>query len=235
MMHKIISSVTSFLCRNTCIFCNDLTRRNLDLCHACESDFPFLSLTNHCVRCARLLPDGQEICGSCISSFLPEIKTIALFNYDTPISQLIINLKFRNNLVNAKILGTLFSEQLDQRYQNKIKPEVIIPVPLHPVRLRERGYNQALELAKPIAKKLNISINKFGVKRLKNTAAQTQLSALARKKNVKRAFGVVGDFNYNYVAIVDDVVTSGSTVFELSKTLYKAGVTKIDIWCCAKS
>ena len=221
-----------FLCKHTCIFCDSLSHRKLDLCLACERDLPVLQ--NYCKRCAETLPEGQKICGSCLSDLSMQIETTALFNYSSPIDQLIINLKFRNNLIGARILGELLGNHLYDQYQNKIKPEVIIPVPLHSIRLRERGYNQALELSRPISKKLNIPIDKFSIKRVKNTAAQAVLSAKERQQNIKQAFGIDENFKYDYVAIIDDVVTTGNTVNELCKVLCSAGVSRIDIWCCAK-
>ena len=222
-----------FLCKHTCIFCDSLSHRKLDLCLACERDLPVLQ--NYCKRCAETLPEGQKICGSCLSDLSMQIETTALFNYSSPIDQLIINLKFRNNLIGARILGELLANHLHDQYQNKSKPEIIIPVPLYSARLRERGYNQALELSRPISKKLNIPIDKFSVKRVKNTAAQVTLSAKERQQNIKQAFSVDKKFKYNYAAIIDDVITTGNTVNELCKVLYGAGVSRIDIWCCAKS
>ncbi|MBU0744725.1 MAG: ComF family protein [Gammaproteobacteria bacterium] len=223
----------SLLCRPTCVFCDSITYRKLDLCMVCEGELPFLK--NYCQRCASPLPQGQDICGACLGNSLPAIKTTVLFHYEPPIDKLIMNLKFHNNLIGAKILGELLGDHLYNQYQAEAKPEVIIPMPLHFARLRERGYNQSLEISQPIAKRLKIPIDIFKIKRLKNTVPQSRLNAKERIKNVKHAFHVVGDFNYRHVAIVDDVITTGNTVFELSKLLYAVGATKIEIWCLAKS
>lgn len=223
----------SFLCKHTCVFCDASTNRKLDLCCACEHDLPFLQ--NSCVRCARPLPVGKKICGSCLNSSPCNINTTALFQYQSPIDQLILNLKFRDNLVSAKVLGELLGDHLSNQYLDEIRPEIIIPMPLHPMRLRERGYNQALELARPIARKLNIPIDKFSVQRIKNTTAQAKLSAKEREQNVKRAFEVTGSFKAKHVAVIDDVITTGNTVAELCNALHRSGVNKIDVWCCAKA
>lgn len=222
----------NLLSKPTCIFCDALSRRGIDLCADCESDLPVLK--NHCKRCARLLPVGQDVCGSCLEKSSLILKTIVLFSYEPPIDRLITNLKFNNNLIGAKILGELLARHLVWQYKNKAKPEIIIPVPLHPCRLRERGYNQALELVKPAAKILDIPVDKYRVRRVKNTKAQTILSAKERQSNIKRAFWVSPEFQYQYVAVVDDVITTGSTVTELSKTLADGGVKQVDIWCLAK-
>lgn len=222
----------SFFCEHRCIFCDTLSYRKVDLCFACERDLPVLK--NHCTRCAEALPEGQDMCGSCLGGSSLIVKTTALFYYQSPIDQLITNLKFGNNLIGAKILGELLADRLVEQYKNKNRPEIIIPVPLHPSRLRERGYNQALELSRPIAKKLQIPIDKFHVKRVKNTKPQAKLTAKERKQNIKRAFWVSPDFHYQYVAVIDDVITTGNTITELCDSLRNAGVLRVDVWCSAK-
>lgn len=219
-------------CKHICIFCDTLSKRKIDLCIACEDNLPVLK--NYCTRCAEPLPEGQDICGSCLDNSSLIIKTTALFCYQSPIDQLITNLKFGNNLIGAKILGELLARCLFEQYKDKTKPEIIVPVPLHPDRLRERGYNQALELVKPAAEKLQIPIDKFRVKRVKNTLAQAMLSAKERKQNIKEAFFVSPEFQYQYVAVMDDVITTGNTITELCKSLGGCGVKQIDIWCLAK-
>jgi ComF family protein len=223
-----------FFCKHTCIFCDTLSYRKIDLCAACESDLPTLKI--YCAKCAKPLPAGQDVCGACLAnSLLSAVNVTALFYYQSPVDQLIANLKFGNNLIGAKILGELLANHLYKKYQNRAKPEIIIPVPLHSSRLRERGYNQALELARPVAEKLQIPIDKFCVRRVKNTQPQARLIAKERQQNIKKAFGVIPDLNYHHVAVVDDVVTTGNTITELCKLLFGVGVKKIDVWCCAKS
>jgi ComF family protein len=146
---------------------------------------------------------------------------------------LITQLKFSNKLIYAKILAELFINHLS--YLNEPLPQCIIPVPLHRSRLRERGFNQALELAKPIAKRLAIPLDFKSCTRVIATKAQSQILASERKKNIKNAFVIKQNFQYQHVAIVDDVMTTGSTVAELSKTLRKHGVKQIDIWCMART
>lgn len=120
-------------------------------------------------------------------------------------------------------------------------PQIIIPIPLHPRRLRQRGFNQALEIAKPIAKKFHVPLDTAHCQRVRYTEAQTQIPAEHRGSNVKNAFVVDKKFfcgensNISHVAIMDDVVTTGHTVNELSRALRKAGVKTIDVWCCART
>jgi ComF family protein len=232
-MLKIQQSVINFIFPSTCIFCNAPSKRKLDLCVACENELSVLK--NYCTCCAQPLPEGQTTCGNCLNNRLTFIRTFVLFHYQMPVDQLILGLKFNNRLVNAKILGELLADYLCDQYQTQNKPEIIIPVPLHASRLYERGYNQALELARPIARKLKIRIDKSNVERTKNTLAQALLPAKKRQQNIKHAFGVTKAKHYKHVAVIDDVITTGNTVMELCEMLHRAGVEKIDVWCCAKA
>lgn len=114
-------------------------------------------------------------------------------------------------------------------------PECIIPVPLHRRRLRQRGFNQALEIAKPLAKKLQLPVDFKTCIRTKHTRPQSELSAKKRQQNIKNAFTLKKPITAKHVAIVDDVMTTGNTVTELSALLRNNGVTTIEIWCCARA
>ena len=128
-------------------------------------------------------------------------------------------------------------EHLKKHYQNKqnLLPDFIIPVPLHPTRQKERGFNQAVEIAKPIAKKLQIPLKKFLVRRVIATKAQTTLNANKRAENVKNAFICSLDLTDKNVAIFDDVVTTGNTIFTLAKCLQAKNAKSISLWCCARN
>jgi ComF family protein len=205
-----------------------------DLCQNCKQELPILE--NYCNNCAELLPKNQTICGKCLNKLKNNLNILIPFHYITPIDKLIMGLKFNNQLKNANILGSLLAEYLCNHYQNSPKPEIIIPVPLHVNRLKERGYNQALELSYKIKKIMNIPIDKTSVIRIKNTSAQALLKIQERTQNVKKAFAISRPINYRYAAIVDDVTTTGSTIYELCKTLYNhSNIQKIDVWCIAKS
>jgi ComF family protein len=190
----------------TCILCGLPSHRKQDLCKACEADLPWQNN-----------------------------NTTVIFHYQEPIDRLITGLKFANKLIYAKILGELMATKLKKHYQNKKLPELIIPIPLHKQRLRERGYNQALELARPIAKQLKIPLDFNSCIRTKNTAAQTLIPAKQRAQNLKNAFIINKKISAKYIAIIDDVTTTGNTINELSRILYQANINKVDIWCCAKT
>lgn len=219
-----------------CILCRGSAQPGLDICAACEKDLPYAK--HLCERCGAFLENVAArkalYCGACLNKKLPFEKVLAIFYYQQPISRLLPALKFRNRLVYAKLLGSLMGDALKKHYENEPWPGLIIPVPLHLKRLRERGFNQALELAKPIAANLKIPLDRSSCLRIKHTVAQTSLHIAARRKNLTNAFNCKKRFTQKHVAIIDDVLTTGSTVRTFSKTLRKFGVEKIDVWCCAK-
>ena len=115
------------------------------------------------------------------------------------------------------------------------RPDVLIPVPLHPKRLRYRGYNQSLELAKCLTRQTGILFNHTACQRIKNTRPQVGLSAFDRQTNIKDAFTVRRlKPHWQHIAIIDDVMTTGGTVKELTNQLINAGVQRVDVWCCAR-
>jgi ComF family protein len=114
-------------------------------------------------------------------------------------------------------------------------PDVIMPVPLHPSRLRERGFNQALELAKPIGREFDIPIDTKSCKRIKATATQSTLDKKIRIKNMRGAFEIVQPLDCKHLVLIDDVVTTGTTVNELAKILKANGVQRVDVWALART
>tara|TARA_R110000868_G_scaffold8205_9_gene42826 strand:+ start:3885 stop:4490 length:606 start_codon:yes stop_codon:yes gene_type:complete len=191
-------------------------------------DLPWLE--EACSRCALPLETPHNtVCGSCQQYPPPFDMTHTLFHYHDPINQLVSDFKFQKKLVNGKLFSDLLGLKLASHYKTE-KPDVIIPIPLHKTRLRERGFNQALELAKPIAKQLAIPLDYKSCVRVKATERQSDIPAKQRKGNVRNAFEVKDGFMPQYVAVVDDVITTGSTVKEFCKTLKQAGVERIDVW-----
>ena len=174
---------------------------------------------------------AQPHCSACIQRPPPYDRLFALCYYQAPIIRLITGLKFHRQLGYAQLLGELLAESL----RVESLPEVLIPVPLHPERLRERGYNQALELARPIAKRFKIPLDIYSCKRIRSTAHQMHVPAAERHKNVQHAFAINSAFRAKHVALIDDVVTTGHTIAELSRVLRQQGVQQIDVICCART
>ncbi|HJW80866.1 MAG TPA: ComF family protein, partial [Acidiferrobacterales bacterium] len=189
-------------------------------------------------------PDTRGECGACQKQPPAFARTVALYRYAPPVDHFIRALKFHQQLGLARLLG----EQLAQRLVTETaRPDVIMPVPLHSARLRERGYNQALEIARPVARTLNIPLDFRSLLRVRATAPQTGMTVAARRKNLRGAFalrddpgGVVAAMDFDAVrnrrvALVDDVMTTGSTVQAAAQCLLAAGAEKIDIWVVARA
>jgi ComF family protein len=115
------------------------------------------------------------------------------------------------------------------------KPDCIIPVPLHSRRLRERGYNQALEIARPLAKHLNIPIDVTSFRRIKATVPQAMLSYDDRANNIRGAFAINKAISYKHIVVIDDVITTGATITEFCKTLLQSGDVTIEVWALARA
>lgn len=234
-LSHLFSEIKFLLMPSFCSLCANLTTNTLDLCSSCEIKLPWI--TNACSRCSTPLFHKNQnsiICGACINQPPSYNICIVPWKYQSPLENLLMGMKFFGKLSYAYLLGSLLARVLQTHYQNKQLPECIIPVPLHRYRIRERGYNQALELARPIAKTLHLPIDVKNCNRILATAAQTSLQKKQRITNVKNAFAIK-PINYNHVAVIDDVITTGSTVHELCLALRKQGVSRIDVWCCART
>lgn len=229
-MMKIQHSILQTLCPIRCILCDLLSDNGNQICAACHTTLPLYHAG--CYQCGLPINSGAH-CGSCIANPPTFDRTIALFAYQSPITELMTRYKFQGHLSTAKLFA---NEWINYLLIKKITlPELIIPVPLHYLRLKERGFNQALEIAKPISHYFKIPIDTRSCIRLKNTEAQSHLSAEKRKVNVKNAFALSQALTAKHIAILDDVMTTGSTVREISMLLKKVGVEQIDIYCCTRA
>ena len=225
--------LSSYIFPPCCILCGDRGIENIDLCLACYQELP----RHHprCYRCGDSFESSDNLpalCLNCLTSPPAFDETFAPFVHHATIRYLIINLKFNKHYPTARLLGYLMAEHFQKTAE---KPECIIPVPLHKKRYRERGYNQSIELARIIAKHLKIPMDSQSCYRSKDTLHQVGLNAEQRRENIKAAFGVKPSFNASHVALVDDVMTTGSTLNELAFELKKAGCQRIQLWVCAKA
>lgn len=217
-----------------CLLCGVKTYRRLDLCHYCESDLPWLK--HSCIRCALPLPQHQSICGKCQTNSPAWNRLFCPFTYAPPVDYLIHQLKYRHNLVAGQVMGSLLAMHIKlQSGSNAPLPQFIVPVPLHRNRLKERGYNQAVELANVISDLLQIPVDTRVCRRIKDTPAQQFLSRSERKTNIKGAFSLEKSVSGCHVALVDDVMTTGSTVTEICQLLLEAGTQTIDVFSVART
>ncbi len=223
-------SVQSFLYPATCLLCGTPGADGLDLCPACRRALPWNGCA--CRRCAAPLP-VPGVCGECLHHPPPFDAAFAPLLYRTPVDWLLQGFKFNGRLAPGRLCGTLFAEALAGR--DGPLPQLVIPVPLHPRRLAGRGYNQALELVRPAARQLALPLAPELVRRLRATATQSLLDAAQRHRNVRGAFALTGPLPAEHVAIVDDVVATGSTVGELARVLRRGGARRIEVWAVARA
>ena len=234
LVNNWLDFIHSRLFPSSCILCGAAGDKGMDLCPACQADLSRISPA--CQRCGMPLTGDEtgkpSICGECLQTPPPFQYTLSPYYYQPPLVQLITQFKFDHRLLMARIFAGLLAKHLSPE---RHKAECIIPVPLHPHRLRERGYNQSLEIARLLGRQVGIAVDYQLCQRTRYTAPQTGLAAKERKSNVKNAFGLNGPCTYKHVVIVDDVITTGHTVTELAKLLRNNGVDEIEVWSLARA
>ena len=233
MVHNWLNIIQDYLLPPTCLLCGNKGFKSHDLCDICYQRL--LRNKRSCYRCAEIFESNvstPSLCGHCISTPPAFDETYAPFVYQAEMRHLVTQLKFGGHTKNARLLGLLLAEHLKQTAQ---LPELIIPVPLHKLRYRERGFNQALEIARTVAKELNIPLDITSCQRTHDTPHQIGLTAIQRRKNLEKAFTLIKPIKTQHVAILDDVMTTGSTVHEIASLLKKAGVERVDVWVCARA
>lgn len=216
-----------------CLLCGERGAAGRDLCSGCRASF----IRNECCcpRCALPLQAPAPLCGACLRREPPFAAAWVPFLYSHPLDLLETRFKFGRDLAAGRILVQMMVEQAHSDTTLQM-PQLMLCVPLHPQRLRERGYNQALELARPLARALQIPIDAHALLRQRPTSAQTALDAKARRRNLRGAFSVRAEHGLPaHVAIVDDVMTTGSTLRECARVLRRGGVERVDVWALARA
>lgn len=232
-VYKRIISIQSCLFPCFCVLCGDRSPRRDPFCPACRQGLPRLDTA--CARCAAPLPPEAPLagtCGHCQRESPAYDRIVAAFRYAPPLDRLIQGGKYHGRLDWLDVLGRELAGRLVDRAS---EIDALVPVPLHRTRLRERGYNQSLELARALARRLRLPIVTSGVRRARATLPQTGLSRELRRKNVRHAFSLECRFDERRVAIVDDVMTSGATIESLAQALRQAGAKQVEAWVLARA
>jgi ComF family protein len=204
------------------------------VCLPCRDHF-CLPVTNRCTRCANPLPGGGT-CGPCESYPPAYDATIAAADYAPPLDHLVLQLKFSARLP----LAPWFAERLRDATLAKPSlplPDLLCPVPLGPSRLVERGFNQALEIARPLAGMLGVALYPRLALRQLDTRAQSRVFPHDRAENIRGAFAIddPGLVDGRHVGIVDDVMTSGHTLEELAATFKRFGAARVTNFVFART
>lgn len=218
-----------------CILCGGGGQRPvLDLCSACAAELP--RNVEACARCAAPLAPGTlpgSICGACLRRPARFDSVVAPFRYAWPLDHLVRDLKYRGRLAIGRVLGTLLADHV--RTHSVPLPSLIVPVPLYASRHRERGFNQSSEIARHVATQLGLALDERSCLRVRPTEDQTLLPARDRRRNVRRAFALAQRVHCAHLAILDDVLTTGSTANELARVLKRGGVQRVSVWVVARS
>ena len=214
--------LASLLFGGTCFVCRGAARATL--CERCDADLPRLA-GPLCPRCALESPSGA-VCGRCLAQPPHYDATVAALGYAFPADALVHALKFRGELALAPFLGKLVLEKISAE-----SIDCIVPVPLSGARLRERGYNQAVEVARCLGGRLELD----ACVRERDAPPQAGLDREARRRNVRGAFRCQRSFERERVAVVDDVMTTGATLDELARTLKAAGAASVVNWVVCRT
>lgn len=214
-----------------CFLCGDYADRGRLLCNPCRRDIA--TIHQSCPRCGREVSHNGLVCPSCSTRPPRYDRLIAPFHYVYPASLMIKLLKYKNKIEMSGELGHALASAVEARLRPL--PEAIVPVPLHPLRTVTRGYNQALEIARVVAAQLKLPVEIGLVRRARHTLPQFNLGPAERSRNISGAFRINSVPEYHSVAIVDDVVTTGTTVNELAGLLKQAGLKTVEVWACARA
>ena len=200
------------------------------VCSYCIALMPLLGQA--CRYCAYPLPDTSHlVCGNCIKKRPYFDCTMIHYPFEEPLRSLLHQFKYHHGLY----LGSFLSHLILQSLQNHTNmPQCLIPVPMHPKRIKLRGFNQAVILTRWLAKKLQLPYDITSCKKIINTEPQATLNGEQRQRSLRHAFKTQ-KLPYKHVAIIDDLLTTGSTANELAFTLKKSGVAQVDVWCCART
>lgn len=198
-------------------------------CAGCLTDLPW-HRQPHCPQCASPTPGGQT-CGACLKHPPAFDRTVAALAYAFPLDRLIPRLKYHSQLAIAPLLG----HSLVHAAAAHPQPDCLIPMPLHPARIRERGFNHATEIARVAAKQLGLPIDTQSCQRIRDTPPQMSLKHDARRRNVRGAFTCSNAVEGKHIALVDDVMTTGTSLDELAATLKRAGAREVTCWVVART
>jgi ComF family protein len=202
------------------------------VCGACLRDLPWLARA--CPVCA--LPSGGSVCGHCLSDPPAFDATIAAFSYAFPIDRLIHSLKYQGRLALAEWCADAILARRELASSGiSSRPDRLIALPLAVLRQRERGYNQALEIARVIGARTGVPLLSRGLSRVRATPPQAALPWAERAKNVRGAFACDIDLSGLAIALVDDVMTTGASLAEAAKVLKASGAVSVENWVVART
>ena len=226
---KVVNKILDVIYPNnyTCIFCGDeiFDNQPTSTCATCDCNLPKIK-DKVCDRCGEPIKSMANYCNRCQSKNMVFYKCRSVFVYENEIANKIRDFKFNN----CKYLCNPFAKYLEQLYKkSKFNCDIIVPVPIHTIRLKQRGFNQSELLANKLGKLIDIQVNTTDLIKIKHTKNQADLNFKQRQENLKDVFQVKNKnaFKNKNVLIVDDVYTTGSTINNCAIELLKAGAKNV--------
>lgn len=224
-----LPKISSIWPAQDCALCGSSSGDSL-VCGACEASLP--AIDHACLRCALPLAGSGLLCGGCLAKRHYAVDdSIAAFEYRFPLDRLVQRFKFAGDLALGRMLGA----RLAMRASHAGRPRCLVAPPLSPRRMRQRGFNQALELAKVVGRVLGVPCERRAIVRVRETEPQHELDRRQRLANLRGAFACARRFDGEHVAIVDDVVTTGATAETLAHALKQAGAARVSVWAVART
>ncbi|MEX2497697.1 MAG: ComF family protein [Wenzhouxiangellaceae bacterium] len=215
-----------------CIVCGRGSDTARDCCRGCRADMP--AIAAHCRRCGLELPRTVEACGDCVGRPPPFDRAVAGLAYRAPVASLVQRFKFEGDFAAGRVLARILAEQLADA--GATRPDLMVPVPLNWRRHWRRGFNQAELLCRDLSRHFGGLPWADQLKRARPTVTQSELPAERRAGNVRGAFAA-GRLppDLRHAVLVDDVMTTGSTLRECARVLKRAGVARVDVWVVARA
>lgn len=258
MVNRLLDQLSFILFPGCCLICQGNSHRPLDLCQPCEAELPWLIMA--CPRCAYPVEQAEQLCGQCLLKLPGFSRCVTLCHYHAPIDSLISQFKYHKRHSYGRVLATLLGQRIRQAYQcplaepvskhkhiqdqaaalpadqQPLLPDLIAPVPMHWRRKLSRGFNHCEQLAEQLSQQLQLPVF-YGLQRIRNSRPQQGLSAEQRRRNLQGAFMVRRKQRIDglTIALLDDVITTGSTAEALSQLLLSAGAREVHIWSLART
>lgn len=226
-----LSKVLNLLLPRSCLLCGDTAQSAL--CAGCAADLLRLA-SPVCSICAAPLVTPAPRCADCLRDPPAYDATHAALRYAFPLDRLVQHLKFGGRHAFHRLASADFFAACLLAGPHP-DGDIIVPVPLSRVRLRERGFNQALEIARPLARALDLPLDTHALVRARDTPPQSRLPWRVRHRNVRHAFACTEDFAGKTVIVVDDVMTTGATLDAVARTLKANGAVRVVNWVVARA
>ncbi len=222
--HRLTTALNPALCQ----LCGIPVSADAYLCMHCQT--ALRTVPNPCLLCGLPNPAEGDICAACLKNPPRWARMVAPLIFGGHTRQLLLQLKYAGQLHQARVLLTHILAAYRQR-----PVEVLLPVPAHRHKLTGRGYNQAQEIAKILSDRLSLRLDDRSLIKIRQTDAQSGLNLHQRRRNIRGAFEYRSRCDYRSVAIVDDIITSGSTMHEICRLLHKVGVEHVEVWSVART